>query len=422
MTMSSNRSRAEFALTRGCWGLIAVWSLASLWYPFGWDQGILASVGHTIVRGGMPFLDAFELKGPLAYYPFALVEWAFGRTTWGIRLAELVMLFAAAAVIGRAVERLTDKKTGRWAAAFLVLWFASLSFWHTAQPDGWTMMVLALGFVPLLLEPGAVSNGGAFGAGFAVGIVALLKPNYAVFLLVPAVRVFADVGQSRARLAIRLAAIGLGSAIPVATVLAWFVQRGAFDALVEVHINYNASIYAASGSLDLGSRARGVIDYFLSGGLITVLLPAALVGAHELYRRDKRAALTLGSWALLAIAGVALQNKFFEYQWTPIFAPAVILAAVGMHTAFTRALEQPHTHRPTIRLVSALFLVMLLQVSVQPLFDVANWATYMSGLRSAEAYHDTFGVPGPDYRMAEYIRGQAGPDDTLVVIGWSTLR
>ena len=55
-------------------GLVAVWAVASLGWPFGLDQGIFAWVGDTVLRGGWPYRDAWEIKGPatLGHETFAL--------------------------------------------------------------------------------------------------------------------------------------------------------------------------------------------------------------------------------------------------------------------------------------------------------------------------------------------------------------
>ena len=46
-------------------------------------------VGDVIVRGGMPYRDAFDVKGPLSFYPSAFVQLVTGRTWWGIRAFDL---------------------------------------------------------------------------------------------------------------------------------------------------------------------------------------------------------------------------------------------------------------------------------------------------------------------------------------------
>jgi hypothetical protein len=60
--IEANRLAASVDLT-------FLWAIASLWFPFRWDHGIMASVGDTIVRGGMPYRDAWDMKGHPQAYP-----------------------------------------------------------------------------------------------------------------------------------------------------------------------------------------------------------------------------------------------------------------------------------------------------------------------------------------------------------------
>lgn len=404
------------------WTLVGLWALSSLWYPFGWDQGIMAWVGSTILDGGMPYRDAFDIKGPVAHYVFALAQALFGHNLWGIRVLDLLGLASSGWLISRVVGRYADARTGTWSAVLFVLWFAGLTFWHTAQPDGFAAMFLALGFLPLLRHD-SPSLRRTLWAGVMVGLTIAIKPHYAVFLAVPGVHFAATVWRQPRVVAVHLAVLTLGTAATVGSVVAWFAYRSALDALVEVHILYNAQAYTSGASLAIGQRLRGIVEYVRSGELFVVLLPATLIGAARLYRTERAAMWTLTSWAALAFAGVVLQNKFFDYQWIPMFPPVAILSAVGMHSALThgaaaRARRREGDER-TPTLGHALFVVILLHAVVQPAFEVANWASYVLGIRDEAAYYDTFGVPGPDHRMARYIEENSEPDDLLIIMGWN---
>src|SRR5258708_1726550 len=99
-----------------------LWCIASFWFPFGWDQGMFAAVGDVILRGGMPYRDGWEVKGPLAYYGFALAQWLFGRHMWSIRILDLALLLAGMAALAGMVGRLASRAAGWWAAMVFVVW------------------------------------------------------------------------------------------------------------------------------------------------------------------------------------------------------------------------------------------------------------------------------------------------------------
>ena len=69
--------------------IVAAWAITYPTWPFGWDHGAFAWVGDVIARGGMPYRDAFDVKGPLSFYPSALVQLVAGRNWWGIRAFDL---------------------------------------------------------------------------------------------------------------------------------------------------------------------------------------------------------------------------------------------------------------------------------------------------------------------------------------------
>jgi hypothetical protein len=406
-------ARAVAGLT---WALVALWAVSSLWYPFGWDQGIMAWVGSRILDGGMPYRDAFDIKGPLAHYIFALAQWIFGHNLWGIRVLDLAGVAVAAWVVAALTRRFTQSgRAAAWAAALFVLWFASLSFWHTAQPDGFAGMILCAGFFPLLRQtPLLPSLPRCVVAGLAIGLTIAIKPHFAAFMLVPLAAMIGAKQPARHWIA-GMAGVIVAALATVGFVIGWFVARGAFDALVEAHLVYNAEAYTSGAALALGRRVRGLVEYVLDGNVFGVLLPAAIVGAIVLARAYRGEMLALVTWAAVAIGGVVLQNKYFDYQWAPMFAPVVVLGVTGLHAVLTRGAERG----AATWLALALSVLVFAHAAAQPAWQSAQWLTYVTGLRGRVSYYDTFGVPGWDVRMADYIQSHSAPDDRLVIMGWN---
>ena len=160
----------------GLVALAAVWAMASLSWPFGSDQGIFSWIGDVIHQGGMPYRDAWDIKGPLAYYLYALAQWLFGKNLWGIRLLNLAFLAASTAVLGRVVRDLSDSVIASWACLIFILWYGSGSFDNTAQPDGWASMMILIGIAPLPKASGRFTLKSLVMAGLLVGCAALVKP------------------------------------------------------------------------------------------------------------------------------------------------------------------------------------------------------------------------------------------------------
>lgn len=400
--------------------LAVLWALASVWFPFGWDQGILASVGDAIVRGGMPYRDAWDMKGPLAFYIFALAQWIFGRNMWAIRLVDLSLLALASAALARMVGRIASPAAGLWTAVAFVLWYGSLTWFFVSQPDGWVAMLAVLAVLPFVAESPRLTFRAMAWSGFLIGCCALIKPFYAGFVLVPVAFAFSARESSTRR---RAAVVVAGGAVllPVLLVLAWFAYRHALDTLVEVHVTY-AAAYADSMRPDL--IARRIFNYFWINGVptpagaVAVLLPTIGFGAAVLWQERRQLALVLLAWLGAALFFVAIQGKFWFYQWVPSFPPFLVLAAVGLHR-LRRGDRVPAPAGPLIAAISAA--LFLAQVMVVPAVDVARWAIYVTGFESRTAYYAHYFrrnyVAAHEMEAAQYLRDHTGDSDAVLVWG-----
>lgn len=381
-----------------------LWLLMSFTYPFGWDQGLFAWVGNRIVQGGLPYTDGWDFKGPLTYYAFALAERLFGIHLWSVRVLDAALLAAAAWAIYRASASLTDRLTARLATLMFLVWYASHSFWHTAQPDGWAGMLLMLGVAPLLVAGDARTGVRELvWSGVAIGLATLFKPSYAAFLLLPFV--FCAVAYHGRRRLLGLVA-GFGWLIPLVLTVLWFAIKGGLADLVEVHIQY-AALYVGRSP---GARLRPLVEYFLASRVIAVALPVLIFGAWVLFRTRRSAAALVVTWVVLVVAMVTVQSRFYAYHWLPILPPAVLLGAVGLH-----ALQS--TSRP---FAVVLFGVIAAHGLAPVALEEARFGAWLSGRLSAEAYYDGYGEPGDDMRAVEWLRHEAQPGEVFV-FGWHSV-
>jgi len=387
------------------WTVTAVagmWMVMSFTYPFGWDQGIFAWVGDVIVRGGMPYRDAWDIKGPLIYYLYALMQTIFGIQLWSVRLLDGILLIVATISMARVGSAMTDGPMGRWVAIFFFLWYASHSYWHTAQPDGWAGMILLMGFAPLLSAQGQASFWKLLGIGLSVGVVTLFKPLYAVFLLLPFIHVAMTPTSSRIK---ACSAVVAGWTLPIILTAVWFSARGALNELLEVYVRLSAMYLALSP----GDRVRGFVDYVLAGRVTAVALPLVVYGTLVFWRRQPRVAILLGSWTFLAASAVVLQNRFFAYHWLPILPPVVLLGAIGLHSVLLK-----------MRALGLVFATVLLMHCVAPIVvEEIRFVAWLTGRIDRETYYDGYGEPGEEMKAVSWLR-ENGKEGGIYVFGWNT--
>src|SRR5438445_7505162 len=83
--ISGKLSISSFMFLAG-YGLMAYVGTVSLIWPFGDDQSHYSLVGDAVTDGGVPYRDAWDLKGPLTYYVYGWTRAIFGRSDQSIRI------------------------------------------------------------------------------------------------------------------------------------------------------------------------------------------------------------------------------------------------------------------------------------------------------------------------------------------------
>lgn len=298
------------------------WSLLALTWPLSGDAGVFAWMADTVYRGGVPYVDAWDTKGPAAWLPSLLVQAVFGRHAWAIRLFDIAMVLATLMAMRAIARRLGQPGAGRIAIALYALWYASLDFWQSAQPDGWVAAWLLVGCAAAITG----SAIGALTAGVLVGFCTLVKPFYLGYVVVMWLIVATLRGTSGARRLTNAVLVGLGVAGGIGALLVFLHLRGGLDGFLEVQ-RWNRDVYAGFSD-PLLTRVPAIFKGMLlmPWGIVG---PIALFGAIRPTRAHRRTIAALAVGFLGAVAGVMLQGKGWMYHWLPMLPFLALLADVG---------------------------------------------------------------------------------------------
>lgn len=400
-------------------GFATVAAFVTLWWPLGFDQSLFALNGATVLRGGIPYVDAWETRGPLSFYVFAGIEAVFGRSALAVRLFDLLALAAINIVMWRAVRRRASTTAATTTVALWTLSFVSFTFSDTAQLDLWTgyaMLACAL----LVTRRSGYLTRDLLLAALAVGFASLLKPFYAAFLLVPGIAVAIRRRDDRTALVRELAVLGVSWAMPIALALAALAVSGGWQAFIEVHIRYNARIYTQLGGNGLGTRARALLEYLWRQPGIALVLPGLATGFGALWRRERTTTVVLGTVVMVGLACIAIQGRFWPYHWETILPTAALLVALGLGRTFEEA-ASARTRTPRALAVASV-VVIAMQAAILPAKYVADWLTYISGRHTAAEYYGDFGRhalvrPAEDIALAAFIAANTPSDAPLGVWG-----
>jgi hypothetical protein len=390
----------------------AVVAAASLTWPFAWDPGIFSWVADTIRHGGLPYRDAWDAKGPLAYYLYAWLQRS-GPAIVPVRIFDLLIVIAGALAVASIVRRFSgDGRAASWTALLLILAFYSTDFWNTAQPDTWVTALSAIAVALLVPQPTTFRIGLA---SLLLGIAVLQKPTFAIWLPLPllALHVFAGTAARRAGVALMSVVLMLAPALLVG---AWFQSKGAWPALLDGYLWLN---------LELSRTAVGGVPRAVAWLLTRVppivlpALPGAILGAAWLWRRERVSALVLLYWVASSWLLVAVQRRYFGYHWHPVFFSTAVIAGIG----YAAALKWPDREvaSPASRIlaraavfVMLVMLVMPLQVRVRDAIShLANHTDAMSYLAQLPRHESD--IVASDLALASWLGQHSTPADKVVV-------
>ena len=308
-----------------------------LLYAYGRDQGIYATVASTILRGGMPYRDAWDFKPPGIFLVYALTRLVLGPAQVSIRVVEVLGLASVVYAFALLSCRFFgDARVGLAGGALAVLVHAQLEFWHTAQPESFGGMLVAWALVLATFEPRDPHEPGSsgrrdrlrqvaawVGAGALYGFAGLLKPPLAGGAAVSAVFAALRIHRQRApwlggwSQALRAwlapaVCMAVGGAAVVGSCALWFVARGAWADLHEtlfVFTPYYTRLSWQDATIP-GMVYLAVEEWAVdlsSANFVGMVAAALLV---PLASREREGILHVLGVVAVQLVGVAMQGKF----------------------------------------------------------------------------------------------------------------
>jgi len=374
------------------------WCAAYLSWPFYPDHGIFAWVGEVILSGGAPYKDAYDAKGPLVHLVYALAHFLFGRTQWGPRLFDLIIILAGGAGLYQICRRLGYFRPAPWAGLLFLFWYGSTTYKHTGHPDGWAAAMSVFLVAALLKDAGRLKFRAAITCGIISGLLFLIKLPFVIYTLIVAVYALAySPGRKKSSLVFLLiSGACFGAVLSVAA--AWLAWKGALTDFMEIQFVFNPKINVHFYQRTFLQTGYLIFKFFvISKGLA---LPLAAVGLVSLWNQQTKKALIILVWGLIALICVVVQNKLWFYHWHLILPPLSLVTVVGL-TVSWRAVRVPGVspgktllRQPLALLVFGLVSIMIFSAALNPIHQTARFAKRVAGLRTWASYYDDFGDQG----------------------------
>ena len=385
-------------------------ALPSLFWRFGRDQGIYAYTAWAWLHGDAPYRDVYVFKPPGTVFVHALAQALFGADMTAIRLLDMGVQAATAALLaGLVATWARDRSVGLWAGLLYGPAYYCYGFWHTAQTDGWFNPLAAAALLLVSRARGRLVAASVL-AGLAVGVAVVLKYTALALGLPLVLAILRSPRGPEPAPPRRVAAAAACAAIPAPLLLTfgWMAAAGLFQGYLESQrlvLGYAANTMPDPLAFDW---VRWVTqpEYRLGFPMLGLGLLAGL--ALTARGRRPRGLLVWGAWLLAAAASLVSQGRFFEYHSLPL-VPLFAWAGAWLAAPLARWLDGWR------RGLSAVLVLVLMLVHTTPSSwlrigeRIAGHAVALAGGPPVEV------APSRYERVAAVIRAHTDPHETVYV-------
>lgn len=378
--------------------------------PFERDEGEYAYAGQLILHGVPPYKLAYNMKLPGIYYAYALIMAVFGQSVMGVHLGLLLCNSASILVIFLIGKKLFGSVGGlATAASFGMLTINSWVFGPQAHATHFVVLPALVGILYAMKSRESRDLKFVAASGLALGIAFTMKQQGVFLVLFGVLCVIADRWRERPfawkHSAVRVAVFTCAAAVPIIAICLTLSASGVFDKFWFWAVSY-ASQYVTESTPEMGWRVFTANTWSVVRSVypLSILAVAglALVWVDRKSRGRAIFVTTFFIFAFLTICPGLYFRPHYYVTWMPGVALAIGAAVSAGSNLLRRASYVP----------GLIFLILLIvTVSTQREFlflapvDKSSWMMYG-------------GAPWREMQaIANYVRNQTKPSDTIAVLG-----
>jgi hypothetical protein len=410
------------------------YGIHSILYPFGRDQGNYAYAAWVWLKGGMLYSDVYTFKPPMTALTHALALALFSETMTSIRILDLVWTFLTALTICYiSIYLFKDRLIGIVSGGSYALLYYMLSYWHTAQTDGWVNLFAALA-VLVTLKSTQINTSEErkrlmlrlLLVGVLLGVGVLFKYTAAIMVL-PVVYAWVFMGKNRQ---LYFLAVIAGGAVAIMFNFAWLAYEGALPHFMEIQFGFIPSYVSSTGGdqtifTDLVKLYLKLLHKkILLFGILSVSLGGLLLVIHRLTyagKTERHGIVLVFLWIAAGMISTIAQGKYFTYHYLMVLAPVSILMGYVIASGVLLLLDKMGTRQAFKKIIpGAVFLMGIFVVNV--VHPYAELATSLKhGLK--EYWLSRYNLPH-DYNvhdiilMSDWLKEKTEPNEKVFVWGY----
>ena len=414
----------RYRLVCGAFLLVLLLGLPTLIVPLFTDATVFALGARTILSGGFPYRDLWDVKPPGIYFVYALAFIPFGQHMVSVRILDLVNTALAMGAIYLLGRRLFGERAGVFAGCLYgVAYLTRAGFDGLGQTESFLALPVALSILLYLPNSRHSANAAAFLSGVLLGLTFSIKFSAAFYVLaLPAIEVMFAEEPRRLAPAVRRLSIAAGGFLVVPAVFAFYLAAGGalgdFIDIQRLHVvPYTSLHWSPPGESYLHFAGRVTHEYVTGNLYLVVPAIGALFVALAGWRRRETALIAL--LAIASLFGVWSQGKFYSYHWLAMVFPLALLA--GFALAGIVALWDVRSARQrwaAYGLVGVSLVALTPSLLSNPYEQYRHFLGFASG-RVTQA--DNEGQWGPFFRLdrevVDYVRANGDGDTSLFIWG-----
>jgi Dolichyl-phosphate-mannose-protein mannosyltransferase len=334
------------------------------------DESTFILMGQSIVDGHLPYNHLWDLKPPLLFYFFALIEDIFPHSFAAIRFFGVIIVFLSALLLMK-IAKEVQLKNGFLIALLYVLLSSEFGSLQGVMSEHFAVFFLLAGFYFFMKE----KNSFQLLAGIAFGCSILCKLNYGYALVALMILAFVSDWKSKGliRAFLSESILAVGILIPIIGIAMPFILSGK----IEIFLN---SVFLApmeyARALQYGTIEKLKITWWII--TTAALISYAAIRFSE--RRDRKLVLSAVAiltgtiysfyssgiinghylvqvypFVLMLLFGVILR-RVPPIKWSVLTAIVFLLSfeTVVEYYRLIRSLGNPAEYRPTFEVINEL--------------------------------------------------------------------
>jgi hypothetical protein len=396
---------------------------------FGHDQNVFAEIGSLILKGKLPYVDAWDIKPPNIFYVYALAEWLFGQRELAIRIVDFISIVISGGLIfsltsrNASLERSIGNRIGLLATFLFAVTALSLGLADTAQTESFALPWL---IGAALLSFGVQSPSKKIIGGLLLAVAGFFKTTNFIFFF-PIVFAFARQKESRWK---NILVFTLGC---VAGSLAELSVMGAEGYLGE-YLAISKSVFLGHASELAGTPVTvfsvlRIIWVYLGAWTIVAFVGSVVLFSgrfEKLFKQNVsgRFALFLLAMLVAGSIGILVQQKGWGYHYViliPALIPLVAILSYPLLAKLSHAISQTLPLHPyVIGVMLTLLLTIIpvagarwLHVCYDSYLATTNHPKYLTTLGG----HNSMYYPPCTDALAEYLEHHTPPNKTVYILG-----